>query len=278
MAILSDAPPRIRWRRLAAYYALACGISWSWWIPLALRGDVTRAGLAWPTHLPGLLGPAIAAVVVTAATGGRAGLAELWRRVTRWRVAWWWYAIVAGTAAMALLAFVAAWVTGSEPPSASDFGTYSGVGSMPLALMVAYVLIVNGWGEEIGWRGFMAQEMLRTRGPLAAGLMTALPWALWHAPLFWIVASFRSFGVAGTVGWALGLACGSVVLVAMYSGTRGSILIAALWHTAFNLTSATAAAEGLPAAVSSTLVMIAVVVLVVLAARSRFRRRAATDG
>ena len=37
---------------------------------MALLGITTRAGQLWPTHLPGLLGPAISAVVVTGAALG----------------------------------------------------------------------------------------------------------------------------------------------------------------------------------------------------------------
>jgi hypothetical protein len=38
-------------------------------------------------------------------------------------------------------------------------------------------------GEEIGWRGFLAPTLYRTRGFLWAGIGTGLIWALWHVPL-----------------------------------------------------------------------------------------------
>lgn len=55
-------------RPIAAYLVLACAASWAWWLPMALTGSVARPGVGWPTHLPGLLGPALAAVAVTAAS------------------------------------------------------------------------------------------------------------------------------------------------------------------------------------------------------------------
>ena len=85
-----DPGRRFRPARLVAFVALAYGLSWACWIPLALTGTVVEAGQGWPTHLPGLLGPAVAAVVVTAATEGRRGLRELGRRMVRWRVRWVW--------------------------------------------------------------------------------------------------------------------------------------------------------------------------------------------
>ena len=69
-----------------AYVALSLLFSWAWWVPMVLAGQVVRAGQGWPTHLLGLTGPALAAVVGTAAADGRPGLADLWARAVRWRV------------------------------------------------------------------------------------------------------------------------------------------------------------------------------------------------
>jgi membrane protease YdiL (CAAX protease family) len=252
-----------KWRLLGVYWILACAISWSWWIPLALSGDVTRAGQAWPTHLPGLLGPAIAAIIVTAVARGRAGLLELLSSIARWRVSWRWYALIAATAAVAALAIPAAVASDADVPSAADFARYSGVGAWPLIAVVAFVALVNGWGEETGWRGLMSHTLLPRYGVARTGLIVALPWALWHLPLFWVVESFREMSAALVVGWLVGLTSGSIVLTWIYAHAHHSILVVALWHTAYNFTSATDAAEGLPAALSSTLVMTAAVVIVI---------------
>lgn len=82
--------------------------------------------------------------------------------------------------------------------------------------------------------------------------------------MFWVVESFRSFGPAGIVGWAIGLTAGSVVLAYLYRGSGNSVLLVAAWHTAFNLTYATKATSGLVAAMSSTVVMVAAVVISVV--------------
>lgn len=49
----------------------------------------------------------------------------------------------------------------------------------------------------------------------------------------------------------------------------GSVLLVAVWHTAFNFTSATPAASGAVAAITSTLVMVVAVAIVILDVRSR---------
>jgi hypothetical protein len=106
---------------VTSYVVLAYALSWAWWIPMALRGDVVHPGVGWPTHLPGLAGPAVAAVVVTALVDGTAGLRDLGARLVRWRVGWRWWLLVLGTGALALLGVVAAAVTGDPLPSAAEF-------------------------------------------------------------------------------------------------------------------------------------------------------------
>ena|SRR5438876_3717325 len=51
---------------LASFVALAYAVSWGWTFPLVAIGDVIEKGVGWPTSFPALLGPALAASVVTA--------------------------------------------------------------------------------------------------------------------------------------------------------------------------------------------------------------------
>ncbi len=247
----------VRRHPVVAYVVLACALSWAWWLPMLVAGAVARPGDGWPTHLPGLLGPALACVAVTALVDGRPGLADLWRRTTRWRVGWGWWLLVVGTAALALLGVLVPLASGEEVPSWSAFTRYTGIADIGLLGAVIYALVVNGFGEEIGWRGFAVDRLIDAHGLTRTSLMVTGSWAVWHVPLFLIVESFRGFGVAGSVGWLVGLTAGSLVLTRLYLSTGRSIALVAAWHTAFNLTSATDATAGAAAAVSSTLVMVA---------------------
>lgn len=228
---------------------------------MAATGVTTRAGQTWPSHLPGLLGPAIAAVVVTAAVSGRAGLADLGRRIVRLRVGWFWYAVLAATAGIGAGALVLQGLLGRGWPTVDELSTYSGAGPMPWVVLVVLVLVVNGFGEETGWRGFLVDRWGPDRGLLRTSLLVAAVWVPWHLPLFWVSESFRSFGPAGTVGWLVSITAGSVVLTWMYLGSGASIWIAALWHTAFNLVTATPAGADLAAPVLSAAVIAAAIVL-----------------
>jgi hypothetical protein len=69
----SPKAPARRAGRVIAYCGLAYLFSWAVWVPMMIQGQVSRPGQGWPTHLLGLLGPALAALVVTAAVEGRPG-------------------------------------------------------------------------------------------------------------------------------------------------------------------------------------------------------------
>ena len=53
------------------FVVLAYGLSWAWAIPLAASGAVVEPGRGWPTHVPSLLGPMLAAVTVVGAHFGK---------------------------------------------------------------------------------------------------------------------------------------------------------------------------------------------------------------
>jgi membrane protease YdiL (CAAX protease family) len=248
---------------VGSFVGLAYLLSWAWWLPQVTLGATVRVGSGWPTHLPGLAGPALSALILTALLDGRDGLRTLGRGCVRWRVGAWWWSVVAILAAGA----VALLATGGAA-SVDALTGYAGVARAwgPLATL-AFVFLVNGVGEELGWRGFAVERLAKRHSLLATAGIVALVWAPWHLPLFFLTESFRAFAAPDVVGWAIGLTAGSVVLAWLYRGSRGSVLLVSVWHTAFNFTSATPAASGAVAAASSTLVMVAALAIVVAEVR-----------
>ncbi len=169
-------------------------------------------------------------------------------------VGWPWWAVVAGTLSLVLVGAIVPLVTGDDVPPLEAFTSYGGIGTIGPLGVVAVALLVNGIGEETGWRGFAAERLLRDRSLTRTSLIVAMVWGGWHLPFFWMVAGFRDVGPLA-IGWAVGLAAGSVVLTWLYREGRRSVLIVAAWHTAFNLTSATGATGAVVGAVTSVLVI-----------------------
>lgn len=186
---------------------------------------------------------------------------------TPWRVGWWWAAVV-----LTLLVGAIAIAVSGGSEAAADLTRYNGISDAfgPLGVL-AIVFVLNGVGEEVGWRGFLADRLLNRHSLTVTALLVALAWAPWHAPLFLFLSSFEGFTMAQAVGWALGLTAGSFLLTWLYRGAHRSILLVAVWHTAFNFTSATSAGQGTAAAFTSTAVMIAAVVILVADQRARRR-------
>ena len=60
----------------------------------------------------------------------------------------------------------------------------------PIGLFV--VLILNGYGEEAGWRGYLLEVLLPSLGRFRATMLVAALWLLWHAPLFWVDATMSA--------------------------------------------------------------------------------------
>jgi membrane protease YdiL (CAAX protease family) len=259
-------------KALVVFFALAYALSWSWVIPLAAAHLVVRRGVGWPTHLPALLGPAIAALVVTAWTMGRPGVRDLGARLIRWRVPIrWWLAAVSPVVFLGL-ALAAMAAAGQALPDLADFGRFSGTPAIGLT-GVLLVIVAGALGEETGWRGYALPQLQCRFSPLASSLILAGLWFGWHLPQFWVIATYRDFAPVQYVGMFLGLACGAVVLTWLYNHSGGSILLVAIWHGLYNLVSATQAATGVLAMVVTTLIMIQGIALIILDLRARRRGR-----
>lgn len=239
----------IRRHPLGAFFLLAYAFSWAYWLPVAVAGGHL-------SHFPGLLGPMLAAFTVASVCEGRSGMRDLWARMFLWRVPLRWYlaALIpaaAGLVGVALLAFA-----DNGWPSLARLSTMPGLPAVGLLAVLVMVLVINGYGEEVGWRGF-AWGRLRERHSLpGAAALLGILWAGWHLPVFWLDTGMRDLDWFIIPGWLIGLMAGAVVLGWLYEHARSSLLIVVIFHTALNMASATLATEGLPAAIASVAVIV----------------------
>jgi membrane protease YdiL (CAAX protease family) len=165
--------------------------------------------------------------------------------------------------------FGAAW------PDLAGFGVIAGLPATTVAVIVLYAVLVNGLGEEIGWRGYALPALQRDRSPLAAVAALSLVWAGWHLPLLPLLTSFRVIsGPALLLLFWLGIFTLSVVLAWIYNRSGGSILMAALFHGLYNVIAGSAAAlDGLNT-IFTVFLMVWAAALVVLDVRARRAGRA----
>lgn len=167
----------------------------------------------------------------------------------------WWLAALSPLPAYFLIVIVLRVIQGAW----TDLSLLGQVNFLPnLGVGALFLWIFTyGIGEEVGWRGFALPRLQEKMSALNATLVLGVLWALWHLPIFFYV-----FDPAIAVGWFFGLMCGAILFTWMYNSTDGSLLAVVLWHGTFNFITASAAGEGLSAAIMSTLVMVWAVVLI----------------
>jgi uncharacterized protein len=163
----------------------------------------------------------LVALIMAGVSGGLAGLKDLASRCLRWRVGIQWYAaallvpVAIGLTVVALNVLL-----GAPMPTASQLGPwYSLFLLFPLALIDAPL-----W-EEAGWRGFALPRFSSARSPLANSLLLGVLVAGWHLPI-------ALSETALTVPYLIGGAASAVLINWVYYNTRGSALLAMLYHSA----------------------------------------------
>jgi CAAX protease family protein len=221
---------------LLAYFVIAFAGSWAFLLPFALSRGVNGLGLL-PYRLPdgtfyigGILftfaGPALASLVVTAITTGRAGIGQLLRRCVQWRVGIQWYLI-------ALFGLLLVYLLG--------YSIFLGV-NLPLALSAqslllltvflpqgVFIILTASFAEELGWRGFALPRLQQRYGPVLGTLILGTLHGLWHLPVFFtlILGPFSLPNYAGFLFVAIAL---TFFYTWIFNHTRGSVLLATFTH------------------------------------------------
>jgi membrane protease YdiL (CAAX protease family) len=247
---------------LVSYFALAILFSWAIYIPLVfVRQGWTEAKIPYSIHYLASFGPALAALIMTALTSGKAGLQELWSRITRWRVDWRYaaFALLSPVVLFAIAAIGLRMVQGVWPDlhllGQANYLPYLGWEVLPLWL------VTFGFGEEIGWRGFALPRLQKTMSVSKATLILGLLWFLWHVPAFFYHETYVDMSWIVLLGFFFGVLCGAVLFTWLYNGTGGSILMVAVWHALFDLLTASKAGQNIiPILTSAGVIVWALVV------------------
>lgn len=88
-------------------------------------------------------------------------------------------------------------------------------------------------GEEAGWRGYFLPRLLGRFQPLTASVILGLIWAIWHVPLY-IHSNFSTVGRG--LNFTVSVVCLTILVTILFHRTRGSLLLAVLFHWSVNVT------------------------------------------
>jgi len=227
--LISDHP-------LVAYFVIAYVGTWACLLPFALSRGVNGLGLL-PFTLPDiaffaafilgvLAGPALASLVVTAVTSGRAGVGQLLRRCVQWRVGLGCYLI-------AIFGFLLIYLVG--------YSIFLGL-NLPLVLLgkwpllfavflpqAVFIILTGSFAEELGWRGFALPRLQQRYGPVLGTIILGTLHGLWHLPVFF-TRVLGPFSLPYYAGFLFVAIAATFLYTWIFNHTRGSVLLATLTH------------------------------------------------
>ncbi len=223
---------------LTAYFIMAYAFAWLAISPAVLGTDGLRllpvALRSFPFSTVGaVMGPTLAAWVVTYLTRGKAGILDLLRGYVRWKVTPGWYAIsLLGFPATYLVVIVLAGGAAAFQILLQQWPLFF---SVYLSAVVSNIFLDSFW-EEPGWRGFALPRLERRYGALKGTLLLGLLWALWHLPAYFVTGWLGPFSPATMVVNILASILFTILFTWVFNNARESILMTMLLHASSNAT------------------------------------------
>jgi membrane protease YdiL (CAAX protease family) len=213
---------------LLGFCLLAYGITWLCWLPIVFAREAwirLPASEEWFATL-GQFGPFVAAVLCTAWNGGMGGLRELLGRLLIWRVGVVWFGIALLLPPVCMICAIVAHIQIFGQPSQL---TFAGDVSTLLPHLVITLVTGGPLGEEPGWRGYALPRLRARLHAIPASALLGVVWACWHLPL-WLVAEVPS----SFLFYLFGVLPLTYLFTWLWDHTRGSVLIALLFHASIN--------------------------------------------
>lgn len=206
----------VRKHQLAAFFALVFSL---------LLASIPLAAIE-PALIPFILVllPALSAIVVSAVIDGKSGVKALLSLLGIWRVGLRWYIVALGLpAVISLTAMSLAILLGTPVIERSSSAIF----------FLSPMLFVLAIGEELGWRGFALPRLMESRSAFSASLILGAAWAIFHWPLFLPGQMLAAEG-ASILTHSPTVIVLAILYTWIYQHTRGNVLMAVLFHGAFN--------------------------------------------
>ena len=265
---------------LPAFFLLAIGLTWIFLITDALGSQgILPFRLPLPLMIVMAYMPTLSAVIVTGQTKGKEGVRALFSKLLIGRVGLRWYLLaVFGLAAVYIAVIILHNLIASSSALPILSERLPSLSPLQLAFyvipMFLVITILNG--EELGWRGFALPRLQAKYNALTSSLILGVIWTLFHLPLFFTLTGssqsdwpFASFLVS-TIAM-------SILYTWMLNNTRGSVLLAYLFHGAANTWSQVFSidhANPLIGWILTGLLVLAAVIVIVLSGAENLSRKA----
>ncbi len=211
-------------RTLIPFLALSFGLTWGIAAVLILFYDqvvsiVGEISMGNPLIILAVYSPGIAGVFLVWRHYRLEGLGSFFKRLTLWRApVKWWLFLILGIPAVVYLSAALKGTIGDPLPFSP---WYQVLPALVLALFLGPI-------EEFGWRGVALPILQRRFAPFWAGLFLGIITAAWHIPAFLLSGSPMSdWSFVPYIGGVVAI---NVILTLFFNVSKGSLLIAYLYH------------------------------------------------
>lgn len=218
-------PYQVPFRALIPFLLISFGLAWGIiglyvFLPERMEAMFGQLTGNHPLFFLAVYAPAIAAFIIVARAGGRAGLQHFLGRALLWRCSAAWYAFL--IIGVPLIFIAGSALRGNLLTEPFPFTSF------PALLLALVLAAIKGPIEEFGWRGLALPLLQRKFAPIWAGLMLGSIWGLWHLPAFLLSGTQQSEW--SFMAFFIGCLAISVIATALFNRSGGSILLSAFFH------------------------------------------------
>jgi membrane protease YdiL (CAAX protease family) len=181
----------------------------------------------------GVYGPTVSAVVTTFFFDGVSGITELLKKLVHWKVPLLNYLFVVFLPIIFVLIGI-----GVYKLFIGDIGNFDKMGFLSIPVTLWAGLYAGPLGEELGWRGFLLPDLQNRFSTLKSSLILGIIWFFWHTPLFWApfgtLVSSGNVSIVSVLTYLAMIICLSIIMTWLVMNSKGSVLIAVLFHLSIN--------------------------------------------
>ena len=181
----------------------------------------------------GVYGPTLSSIITTLIFDGLKSVFELIKKIFVWKVPFKYYLYIIILPIIFVLIGI-----GLYSQFFGDIGAFDKMAFLAIPTVLLAGSYAGPLGEELGWRGFLLPELQKKYPNLKSAIVIGVIWFLWHIPLWW--APFGTLVSGGPITFLpvltyfVMLICLSVIITWLVVKSKGSVLIAFLFHLSIN--------------------------------------------
>lgn len=181
----------------------------------------------------GVYGPTVGALITTLYFNGSRGVFELIKKLVIWRVSFKYYLYII---LLPLLFVIIGIVLYSQ--FIGDTGDFDKMAFLSIPMILWAGFYAGPLGEELGWRGFLLPELQKSFSNLKSAIIIGFIWFIWHIPLWWApfgtLVSGEPLSFLPVLTYFAMIMCLSIIITWLVIRSKGSVLIALLFHLSIN--------------------------------------------